>query len=80
VRPNPVITSSAISNTPWRSQISAIRGQYSLTGVTAAPDEPIIGSAMNAAIESGPWRSISCSSAVAQSIPHPGYVLPQAHR
>ena len=53
-------------------QISRILGQYSLTGGTTPPDDPIIGSAINAAIESAPCLRISFSSAVAHSISQEG--------
>ena len=48
VRPQPAITSSAISSTPWRSQISRRRGKYSGGGMRT-PLVPTTGSTMIAA-------------------------------
>ncbi|MCY4085907.1 MAG: hypothetical protein OXG37_03225 [Actinomycetia bacterium] len=72
VRPNPVSTSSAISSTPYSSQIARKRGKYSSGGVAAPSELPTIGSAMKAATLSGPSRKIARSSSSAQSMPHAG--------
>src|SRR5450631_2137291 len=48
VRPHPAITSSSISRTPWRSQISRSRGIYS-GGGTSTPFVPTTGSTITAA-------------------------------
>ncbi len=63
VRPAPVSTSSAISRMPVRSQAARTRGQYSGAGTEAPVDEPPTGSAITAAIVSGPSRASAASSA-----------------
>ena len=49
VRPMPVMTSSAISRTPWRRQTSATFCRYPGGGTTAPSVAPLTGSKMNAA-------------------------------
>ena len=53
VRPKPVITSSAMRTTPWRSQMRLSAGQYSSDG-TAAPAAEDTGSAITAATDDAP--------------------------
>ena len=65
VRPQPVMTSSAMSSTPWRSQMSRSIGQYSGAG-TATPAEKETGSAITAATVFGPSSRMMSSTAWAQ--------------
>ena len=66
VRPKPVITSSKISSTPCRSQISRTSGQYSGPG-TCTPAAAEIGSPITAATVSGPSLRIARSISRAHS-------------
>ena len=66
VRPNPVMTSSAMSRMPWRSQISRTPGMKDGCG-GMTPPAPMTGSMMNAATVAGTCISISASSAARQS-------------
>ena len=70
------MTSSAISSTPCRSQISRSACQYPSGGTTAPAAEPTTGSAMNAATVSGPSASISRSTSAAHPISQLGKVAP----
>ena len=80
VRPNPLITSSAISNTPWRSQMSRSMGQYSGPGI-ATPDDTDTGSAITATTVSGPSSKIIFSTASAHNTAHSEAVCPpNSHR
>ena len=81
VRPNPVATSSAMSSTPYLSQISRIIGQYSSPGTMAPRSNTPTGSPMNAATVSGPWNRIRSSTACAHRTAHSDGVLPpSSHR
>ena len=64
VRPNPLITSSAMRITPYLSQISRTVGQYSGWGM-CTPEAAETGSPMKAATESGPSSRIACSRSLA---------------
>ena len=66
-RPNPQITSSAISSTSWAAHSSCTRCQYPGAG-WKMPPAPITGSPMKAAIES-PLCSNRRSSAAVSSVP-----------
>ena len=71
VRPKPLITSSAISRMPCRSQMSRSVRQYSGAG-TQQPLEVEIGSAMIAAMVSGRSTLIRSSIERAQKTSHSG--------
>ena len=75
VRPKPHTTSSAISSTPYLSQIRRRNGQYSSPG-TATPEAPATGSAMTAATVEAPWNRISSSTASAHLTAHSEGVAP----
>ena len=73
VLPKPVITSSKISSTAWRSQISRSRARYSSVGVMMPPVLPI-GSTMTAATVSGSSATIASSTVAAAKRLHSSQV------
>ena len=67
VRPSPVVTSSAMSTTPYSLHISRSIGQYSAPGTIPSF---VTGSAITAATVLGWWNLMSSSTALAQRTAH----------
>jgi len=74
VRPKPVIHSSKMSSTLWRSQICGAGQELGWRG--GDPPVLLIGSTITAATLSGPSSSIVCSIWSTQVTPHVGYCSP----
>src|SRR5512134_2209756 len=79
VRPNPQTTSSAMSRTPYRSQVRRTFASQP-GGGTMQPADDMIGSTMTQDTSSGSLPRIACSIVVAQASSQAGYARPSSQR